>query len=57
MYKGIVITKDDAGYVSKVAEITPNPLQEGEVRVEVKYSTLNYKDALAITGEPVNYFV
>ena len=48
--KGIEITKDDAGYVAKVAEITPKPLQEGEVTVEVKYSTLNYKDALAITG-------
>lgn len=50
MYNGIVITKDDAGYVSKIAEIAQRPLQEGEVSVEVKYSTLNYKDALAITG-------
>ncbi|MCU4539214.1 oxidoreductase [Acinetobacter bereziniae] len=50
MYKGILITKDDTGYMSKVAEITPKPLQEGEVSVQVKYSTLNYKDALAITG-------
>lgn len=50
MYTGIVITKDEAGYMSKIAEIAPKPLQEGEVTVEVKYSTLNYKDALAITG-------
>lgn len=50
MYKGIVITKDEAGYTSKITEIASKPLQEGEVRVEVKYSTLNYKDALAITG-------
>jgi acrylyl-CoA reductase (NADPH) len=50
MYKGIVITKDDTGYISKITEIAPKSLQEGEVRVEVKYSTLNYKDALAITG-------
>jgi len=50
MYKGIQITKDDAGYSSKITEMVEKPLQEGEVRVEVKYSTLNYKDALAITG-------
>lgn len=50
MYKGIVITKDEAGYTSQITEIASKPLQEGEVRVEVKYSTLNYKDALAITG-------
>ena len=50
MYKGIQITKDDAGYSSKITEMAAKPLQEGEVRVEVKYSTLNYKDALAITG-------
>ncbi|WP_223813212.1 alcohol dehydrogenase catalytic domain-containing protein, partial [Acinetobacter baumannii] len=50
MYKGIVITKDEAGYMSKIAEIAPKLLQEGEVSVEVQYSTLNYKDALAITG-------
>ena len=50
MYKGIVINKDEAGYTSQITEIASKPLQEGEVRVEVKYSTLNYKDALAITG-------
>ena len=50
MYQGIVINKDDAGYTSKITEIASKTLEEGEVRVEVKYSTLNYKDALAITG-------
>lgn len=50
MYKSMVITKDDTGYTSKITEIESKPLQDGEVRVEVKYSTLNYKDALAITG-------
>lgn len=43
MYQGIVINKDDAGYTSKITEIVSKTLEEGEVRVEVKYSTLNYK--------------
>ncbi|WP_039912849.1 acrylyl-CoA reductase (NADPH) [Cellvibrio mixtus] len=50
MYKSIVVTNDDNGYMSNIAEIASKPLQEGEVSVEVKYSTVNYKDALAITG-------
>lgn len=50
MYNGIVITKDDAGYRSNIQEISQEPLKEGAVLVKVKYSSLNYKDALAITG-------
>lgn len=28
MYKGIVITKDEAGYTSQITEIASKPLQE-----------------------------
>ena len=37
MYKGIVITKDEAGYTSQITEIASKPLQEGEVRVEERW--------------------
>lgn len=50
MFKGIVINKDESGYLSKVTDIPQQLLREGDVQVKVKYSTLNYKDALAITG-------
>ena len=51
MFKGILITKDDAGYKAALQNIDPSVLQEGDVTVQVEWSTLNYKDGLAITGK------
>lgn len=51
MFKGILIEKDDQGYRSNVKEIDDSVLPEGDVTIKVAYSTLNYKDALAITGK------
>ena len=50
MFKGIVIEKDEAGYRASVKDIDAAQLPEGDVTVAVDYSTLNYKDGLAITG-------
>lgn len=50
MFKGILINKDDNGYNSEIADIDESDLPEGDVLVDVEYSTMNYKDALAITG-------
>ncbi|HEY8939212.1 MAG TPA: MDR family oxidoreductase [Cellvibrio sp.] len=50
MYTGILINKDGDGYSSSITDIASKFLQEGDVSIEVKYSTINYKDALAITG-------
>jgi acrylyl-CoA reductase (NADPH) len=51
MFKAILVEKDDAGYRAGLSELDPARLPEGDVTVRVKYSTLNYKDALAITGK------
>ncbi|MCQ2993022.1 oxidoreductase [Pseudomonas syringae] len=51
MFKGILIEKDDNGYRSRLAELSEDSLPEGDVTVDVAYSTLNYKDGLAITGD------
>ncbi len=51
MFKGILITKDDAGYQAQVQQIDDAVLPEGDVTVRVEWSTLNYKDGLAITGK------
>lgn len=51
MFKGIVIEKDEAGYRAAVKDIDAAQLPEGDVTVAVDYSTLNYKDGLAITGK------
>ncbi|WP_162095507.1 MDR family oxidoreductase [Pseudomonas chlororaphis] len=50
MFKGILIEKDDAGYRAALREIDEAQLPEGNVTVRVAYSTLNFKDGLAITG-------
>ena len=50
MFKGILIDKDDSGYRATLQEIQDAQLPEGDVTVRVAYSTLNFKDGLAITG-------
>lgn len=50
MFSGILINKDDAGQTVEVAQIDEAQLPEGDVTIDVEYSTLNYKDGLAITG-------
>ncbi|WP_281283014.1 MDR family oxidoreductase [Verticiella sediminum] len=45
------LTKDGEGRTrAELRTLTPDALPEGEVLVKVSHSTLNYKDALAITG-------
>jgi acrylyl-CoA reductase (NADPH) len=50
MFKGILINKDDKGYHAALTDIDESQLPEGNVTVRVEYSTLNYKDGLAIAG-------
>lgn len=49
--KAIRITKDDDAYSAALSDVDPADLPEGDVTVRVAYSTLNYKDSLAITGK------
>ena len=49
MFKGILIEKDDAGYRCTLKTLDDSALPEGDVTVQVDYSTLNYKDGLAST--------
>ena len=51
MFKAILITKDDAGYQARLQDVDDEVLPEGDVTVDVEFSTLNYKDGLAITGK------
>ena len=51
MFKAIVINKDDKGYRAELDQLEESALPAGDVRVRVQYSTLNYKDGLAITGK------
>lgn len=48
--KAILLTKDSDVLKAALTEVDVNQLPEGDVTVTVDYSTLNYKDSLAITG-------
>jgi acrylyl-CoA reductase (NADPH) len=51
MFKALMLEKDDAGFRATVRDADESALPEGDVTVGVEYSTLNYKDALAITNK------
>ena len=51
MFKAIVIDKDDSGYRASLKEVDDSALPAGDVTVRVAYSTVNYKDGLALTGK------
>jgi len=51
MFRAILVNKDDQGYRAELGQADEASLPAGEVRVKVLYSTLNYKDGLAITGK------
>ena len=53
MFKALLITRDETTKAQTVgvATLTPGELMPGDVDVRVEYSTINYKDGLAITGK------
>lgn len=51
MFTGILIDHDEGAYRAQLTSIDEARLPPGDVTVRVAYSTLNYKDALAITGK------
>ena len=51
MFKAILIDKQDGAQSVRVADLDEAQLPEAPVTVRVEYSTINYKDGLAITGK------
>jgi acrylyl-CoA reductase (NADPH) len=50
-FRAIVINKSAAGQDVRLAEFDETDLMEGDVTVAVDWSTVNYKDGLALTGK------
>lgn len=50
MFKALLLEQQDGATRAQVTELDESQLPEGEVRVAVQYSSLNFKDGLAITG-------
>ncbi|HEX9178857.1 MAG TPA: MDR family oxidoreductase [Burkholderiales bacterium] len=51
MFKGLLITNENDQRKCELTQIDEKDLPEGDVLVRVEYSTVNYKDGLAITGK------
>ncbi len=51
MFSAILIEKDETAQTVGVASLEEAQLPEGDVTIDVEYSTLNFKDGLAITGK------
>jgi acrylyl-CoA reductase (NADPH) len=50
-FKAIRIDKADKGQTVALTDFDDNDLMEGDVTVRVEWSTVNYKDGLALTGK------
>lgn len=50
-FKAIVIEKGEAGQKISLTAFDEKDLMDGDVTVHVEYSTINYKDGLAVTGK------
>src|ERR1700686_37195 len=50
-FKAVVIDKGEAGQTVRLTDFDENNLMDGDVTVAVEYSTVNYKDGLAVTGK------
>src|SRR5205085_6867570 len=50
-FKAIRIDRAEQGQTAALVDFDETDLMEGEVTVRVEWSTLNYKDGLAITGK------
>jgi acrylyl-CoA reductase (NADPH) len=50
MFKALMLNRDGTTTRAEIVEMTETDLPAGDVVISVEYSTLNYKDARAITG-------
>lgn len=48
MFKALLLEKDGDTFSARIQDGTEDQLPEGDVLVRIEYSTINYKDALAI---------
>ncbi|HEV8145653.1 MAG TPA: MDR family oxidoreductase [Bryobacteraceae bacterium] len=51
-FKALLVNQEDGKFSAAIREISRDSLPAGEVLVRVAYSSLNYKDGLAVTGKP-----
>lgn len=52
-FPALVINDVDGRQVAALRELTPNDLPDNDVLIEVAFSSLNYKDGLAVQGKKI----
>lgn len=50
-FKALVLNQEDGAVKAEIQQLGTDALPEGDVLISVAYSTLNYKDGLAVTGK------
>jgi acrylyl-CoA reductase (NADPH) len=51
MFKAVIIEKAEGGQAVRFGDFDDKDLMDGDVTVRVEWSTVNYKDGLALTGK------
>jgi acrylyl-CoA reductase (NADPH) len=51
MFKALLLNQEDKKTIAQIQQIDESMLPEGNVEIAVNYTSLNYKDGLAITGK------
>jgi acrylyl-CoA reductase (NADPH) len=49
-FNALVVRETDGGRSSAIEQLTDDDMPEGDVVVDIDYSSLNYKDGMALTG-------
>jgi acrylyl-CoA reductase (NADPH) len=50
-FKALVVTKPETGYSCQLVDFDERDLMDADVSVRITHSSVNYKDALAVTGK------
>ena len=50
MFKALLLTREGEAFEARVADLEESRLPEGDVLIRVDYSTVNFKDGLALTN-------
>src|SRR3954447_5667777 len=51
-FRGLLLTQEDGKTVANFQDLQTDALPAGDVLIRVAYSSLNYKDGLAVSGKP-----
>ena len=49
-FRAVRIDKTETGQTAKLVDFDESELMDGDVTVRVEWSTVNYKDGLAVSG-------